>query len=139
MKEHREFLRNLFASDQDLLDKYHIVSGQGLDACVDRTISDLEKAKNFSFHKITVDNKEVGFFGKESFGQDWLTGFFLVPEYRGSKGVEIFKDRVFAEFSPFFMCGLYTKNTRAINFIKKLGGHVVFQNDEQTILGVSKE
>jgi hypothetical protein len=116
--DHRATLTECFASDKELITKWHIASGK-LEDCVERTFKDMADAKIEMF-KLIEDNKCVGYFGLE--GDSFLSGFFLKPEFRSKKDINNFWniiDNVF-DNKPYYS-GVYLKNTRAIKFLSKKG------------------
>lgn len=124
--DYKSILAECFASDQALLDQWHIVAGQGLDACVEKTFYDLQFCKVTVF-KVTDKENLVGYFGQEKFeGLDCLTGFFLKPEYRSQWSRSQFWKLIKKQFNdkPFY-CGLYSKNTPAIKFLESHQGALI--------------
>ncbi len=125
IKNYKHLLKECFASDPILLEKFHIYAGQGLDACVDKTYNDLQFCNTIVF-EIRKDNQLVGYFGKENFdNKEYLTGFFIVPNFRDQKS-KVW-DLISIEFNCPFYCGLYEKNQPANKFIQSRGGQIVKQ------------
>lgn len=109
----REELIELFKSDTDLLSKYHILAPNSAEVCSQRTIEDLNGSEIFKFEK---DGKLIGYFGIKG---SCLTGFFVSPENRNFKTLSEFWKEIESKFTKDYYCGLYIKNTRAIEFIRK--------------------
>lgn len=120
--EYKRVLAECFVSDEGLLRKWHISSGQGLEACVEKTFADLKEA-GVTFYKITSGPNLVGYFAKEACdSHQFLTGFFLKPEFRTTEAKNEFWSLVKTELKAPFFCGLYTKNLPANKFIRSSGG-----------------
>jgi len=123
--DYKSMLKDCFVTDPNLLEKWHIASGQGLDACVDKTFQDLQYCKA-SIYKLTSESDLVGYFGKELCDdKQWLTGFFLFPKFRNEQNKKEFWQIVESEFQRPYFCGLYEKNKPANAFIKKHGGELI--------------
>lgn len=127
-KNYKPILRNCFKTDEELLIKWHIKSGQGLKNCVNKTFWDLQEcgARVYGLYK---GNDLIGYFAEENFKPyKFLTGFFLKPEFRDFDTKKEFWNLVIEHFNskPFY-CGLYTKNIPANKFIKAHNGELVFQ------------
>lgn len=119
----KPLLTECFATDPDLLAKWHIKAGSGLDSCVEKTFQDLIEARVLIF-RVTNDQETVGYFGKEYFeGENYLTGFFIKPQFRSQKSD--FWALIQNEFNGAFLCGLYKKNKPAIGFIQKFKGQPI--------------
>lgn len=118
----RDLLKEFYSTDQAFLDSYHEEAGKGLEACVDRSWSDFEKAKaefQLFYHK----NQLVGFFGKErSLIGHALSGFFILPEFRNKEVLSAFWNTIMSNFPDFFWVGMGDNNTPAHKFIERNGG-----------------
>lgn len=130
--DYKNLLSEFFESDNELIEKWHIESGNGLKACINRTHQDLRVA-DVDFYVLIENNKNIGYFGIEK--NTFLTGFFIKPEYRKKECIQMFWNIVNNHFEnkPFY-CGLYTKNERALNFLFKAGAKVLFRNDNTSLL-----
>ncbi len=113
-------IREAYASDQALLDKWHIISGSGLDACVKDTITALTKETypDFAFHVLEDNGLFVGYFGNEA-DRSYLNTFFIAPEQRSRK-LEIWQ-AVVGAMEPAFLSAIYSKNTPCMRFYEKMG------------------
>lgn len=113
-----------FKTDQELIDTYHVVSGSGLDNCVNKTFNDLNKADpSFKFYLLEDNNKQLGFFGKEY--SNYLTTIFIHPDYRNKQSVSKIWNLIKNEFTTPFYTAIYKKNTRALNFYLKNNGRII--------------
>lgn len=130
---YKSVIKECFSTDADLISHFHISAGEGLNNCVERTYSDLRDA-NVSFYRVSSGGELVGFFGIEPVqGHHALTGFFIKPEMRTKKSEfwSLIKDAT--ESKP-FLCGVYSKNTRAVKFLKSMGGVPVHSTEDGVIL-----
>ena len=84
-EDYEALVRECYESDKDHISKIHFYSDLGFEACIKNTARDAW-IYNVQWYKVLEDNKTVGYFGHEVFNeQDWLTGFFIKPEFRKSK------------------------------------------------------
>jgi hypothetical protein len=111
-----DFIKYCFSKDKDLLDKYHIAAGQGLDICASNTFNLLHDNNVEMFKIFDYNDNIVGFFGKEK--HNVLTGFFIAPEFRGSSDIW---NKILENFSMPVRTAFYLKNTRAIKALNKQG------------------
>ncbi len=119
-----DVVKRNFETDNDLLNIYHIDAPSTADKCAERTARDLKDTQaDFCFYVLTDGNNEVGFYGTESCKTEkFLTSFFIRPEYRKESFIKDFWDNVKSSIGDTaYYTGVYTKNTRAINFLKKKG------------------
>lgn len=122
-----ETLYECFKTDKDLIQKWHVDSGKGLDACVKRTYKDLKSAQ-VRVYELKKDSELFGYFGIEK--ESFLTGFFIIPKFRTKDGVTMFWNEVDNKFKdPIYYTGLYNKNIPAIKFIEKRGKKVLDVGD----------
>lgn len=139
-EEVEEIIKDCFSGDEDLLNKYHIKAGHGLDECVSDTINVLKNYTSFDFEFYKMEEEEpVGFIGIEP-SLKYLTTFCVKKEYRGK--VDLWK-HILELMGDEFKCALYGKNTRAINFLLRNGCRVVkeglYDNETIIILNYKKE
>lgn len=137
LTDYKWIIKKCFAADQDLVEKWHIMAGQGLERCVDVTFADMSGA-NVEF-KVVYEQKDlVGYFGKECVPSgEYLTGFFVMPKYRTKEDLKEFWALIKSEFGPEFFCGLYQRNQPAIDFITRNHGApniVVQKNGEVGVI-----
>ncbi len=120
--EYREIIAECFDQDADLLKFWHLQSGKGLNKCVDATYDDMHTA-GVEFFVVRDGAQMIGYFGREkTLGSEFLTGFFIIPEFRKKDFVAKFWDLVLSKFGDPFFCGLFQKNIPAISFILKNNG-----------------
>lgn len=112
----KELLTELFATDSELLSKYHILAPNSAEVCAERTFTDLINA-DIKIHLIEKNNEVIGYYGIE--GSSFLTGFFIKPTHRNKETIERFWKQVDSHFNKDYFVGLHSKNTRAIDFINK--------------------
>lgn len=123
-----------FAGDKKLIEKYHLV-GKNLDECVKDTYEKiLETSKEIVLEKYAVIDEEVllGYL-VVSITHKFLYSFGLAIKKR-----EYFSDLFFQKISNLlsndFKCILWTKNSRAIEYLKRNGMRIIEQNEEITTL-----
>lgn len=129
--EFKEILHECFASDDALISTWHIHAGFGLEACVEKTHSDLTRYQ-VDIYRVSLGDKLVGYFGRECLpGHKFLSGFMIKPAFRTKEGKAEFWKLVCEQFQheP-FLVGLYKKNIPAIKFIRSLRGHFVCEIDD---------
>lgn len=115
----KEQLINLYETDKDLLNIYHIEAPNTAEVCAERTLADL-KDSNVEIHLINKNNEIIGYYGIEKNG--WinnLTGFFLKPEFRTKENIIDFWNKVDNNFDRDYYIGVYPKNIRVIEFLNK--------------------
>lgn len=113
-------LVELFATDSELVNQWHIAAGQGLAACAQKTASDLIEL-NCQVYKLTLNDEAVGYFAHEKANnEDFLTGFFLKPSMRTSEHKAAFFKVIKETINrPTFFAGVYSKNVPAVKFLQK--------------------
>ena len=130
----KAILEECFATDLDLLNRYHIEAPAPLVTCVNRTYKDLMSCPEIVFYKIFDLSRLIGYFCKETdkYGNKYLTGFFLKPEYRNWDYIKEFWSIVNKEIGEDYSVGLYEKNSRAVKFIERSGGKFFFKGVDVT-------
>lgn len=114
----KELMIELFSTDQELLSTYHIEAPNTAEVCAERTWKDLQDS-DVELHLIEKNGKVIGYYGIERSPMQCLTGFFLTPENRNAAMIELFWGKVNQHFDSDYFVGLYSKNTRAIDFMNK--------------------
>lgn len=109
----KELLTELFKTDEELLSKYHVLAPNSADICAERTLNDLNGSE---IHLVKRDENVIGYYGING---TQLTGFFITPDMRNSSIIGEFWNEIESNFEKDYFCGLYNKNTRAIEFIRK--------------------
>lgn len=104
-------IRTCYESDINFIEKYHELSGQSLDVCINRTIYDL---KNVNVYGIFKESQLIGYFGDSNL---WLTGFFIIPKYRNLK--KNVWNMINNHFNGSFNIGILSKNKPFIKFLKQ--------------------
>lgn len=130
VKNFKEEIKRGFATDEALLSSFHVYAGKGLDACVEKTCSDLmdDTHHSFRFYNVYKSDELVGFFGEEDVdGTRVINTVFVYPQHRNKNVMFDFVELL----APPFITGLYAKNIPAINFYKKNGGKIIkeFKHD----------
>lgn len=116
----RETVEECFGSDQALISTFHIYSGRPLGECVDKTVSDLNKAETtFQFYQVKEGPKLAGFFGIER--GYYLTTIFIHPDYRAKDKIGQVWELIASHFPEEFYTAVFSKNTRAVKFYTRNG------------------
>lgn len=109
-------LKNLYTSEPEIYEKWHIKAGEGLEVCTQDTwdiIKDHDKyLYNFGYFSIVRTPGDLPRLG----------GFFIKPEFRNEETKSLFIQEVYSKMPKIFASALHNKNTRAIKFLKKLPG-----------------
>lgn len=134
-EELKECITKAFSRDKKLIEKYHI-RGETLNDCVNDTFGKiLDESQNTTLDWFGVydDEEEMIGFVVISRAYDVLYSFGLNINYRENYS-EIFFDEICHLFDGNFKCGLWNKNTRAIEFLKRNGMKEISIDSEKTIL-----
>lgn len=123
ISEIEPMIRKCYESDNDLINKFHVIAGSGLDSCIKRTVSEF-KEMNLTIYTLEKDGKFFGYFGDELYdsGRN-LTGFFIMPEFRKDK-TDFWKE-VKNHFNEDVNIGIFTKNARASKFLLSGGCELI--------------
>jgi hypothetical protein len=128
----KQYLKQLFEMDNDLITKYHIVAGEGLDSCVDNTwniIKDLNKIKK-DYGYYSVDYNDI---------LPAMVGFFIKPEMRNKETVARFWNDVETTMANMpFITSVYNKNEPAVRFLTKKGKILEKTNTQCTFYFLGK-
>lgn len=123
-----------FGGDKKLIEQYHLV-GKNLDECVNDTYNKiLQTSQEIVLEKYAVIDEEVvlGYL-VVSITHKFLYSFGLAINKR-----QYFSDLFFSEISKLlshnFKCILWTKNSRAIEYLKRNGMRIEEQTEEITTL-----
>lgn len=124
-KNYYFILRYCYSNDKDLIEKFHVVAGTGLINCINKTIEDFKDMhESFKFYTIKKDESLFGYFGTEFINDtNFLTSFFIMPEFRNKEDSKEFWNIIFNHFdNKPFITGIYSNNTRASKWLEKNGG-----------------
>jgi hypothetical protein len=136
-QELKECITKAFSSDKKLIEKYHI-KGESLNDCVIDTFSKiLGESQNTTLDWYGVYDDEEGQIGFVviSKAYDVLYSFGLNINYREDYS-SLFFDEISNLFDGCFRCGLWNKNTRAIEFLERHGMDKISVDSEKTILEI---
>ena len=133
----KDVVLKCYETDQDLLDKFHILAPANLQEAVNHTCQtfvDISNKGVFEMFEATLDDVFIGYFAVEHVTVPYgklrlLNGFFLLPEYRKPDVKKAFIECVRKKFPNGILTGLYSKNERAIKFFKKMGAQEVSKNE----------
>lgn len=119
-----------FNGDSDLVEKYHIIN-KGFSEAVDSTVGriiDTSRIYDYKFFKVLHEKKPVGFF---VVGNQVLYSFGINIKYRTKNILANWWELVKKELGSQFMSMLYSKNERAVNYLKNRG--MVVSDDDGII------
>lgn len=117
-----------FIADPAFVEKYHVRAGEGFETCVNDTIDVLKNCPTLKFYDVYNEDELIGFFGTEYFMYgNFLTTFFLYPQFRNNKTKKDFISLIFEFFGKEkeLYTAVYSHNTRAVNFLEKYGFEVI--------------
>lgn len=129
--------RKYWYMDKDGIISVHISGADNIDDCIKRTLKDLELVDNLVVYELDND---YGFFGYET--KEYLPIIFVNPKNRNKSDMKYIVECINNTMSDPFYFGLYSKNKKAINFVLKNGGKIVFEGltnrkEHATILKVT--
>lgn len=127
----RAAVAECFASDPDLIKRFHIAAGEGLAACIERTMRDVSTFdRSFQFHRVYDGDELVAYWGTE-YGR-YVNLIFVKPSHRTREFMSRFWRRVQESVGNPFYSAVYTKNLPAVDFYRKRGGAMeTFKHDGQ--------
>jgi hypothetical protein len=112
----KQDLFDLYSTDAELIQKWHIRAGEGIETCVDDTwdlIKDHERyLYDFGYFSIDRDGDIVPRLG----------GFFIKPEHRNTENKQLLYREICSKMPGVFLSALHNKNTRAIKFLTSFSG-----------------
>lgn len=120
--QYQDIMRECYLEDEELLTKWHINAKYGKESCIKRSIDEMENRNNLKFFTISNENEIVGFYGTEM--DCFLSTFFVKPKYRKKEYMKEIWEIMTNSFQSTFHSALYSKNTKAIDFLKKNGGNI---------------
>ena len=128
IENYKEMIAEAWSSDQPLYEKYHYCAGEGLDRCIEDTISRLSMCKDLEFFKVTLGGADFGFFATEYFRfGSFLTTFFIFPEYRSKENGKKFISliRKYCGTDKCLFTAIFDNNDRAANFLERNGFDII--------------
>ena len=125
----KSIVKECFDNDEKLISEYHVLAGKGLEECVEDSYNVLKlyTAYDFEFYKIDDDGL-IGFVGIEPSIRH-LTTFCLKKQHRTKENKWKLWELITSKFEKGFMCGLYKRNSRAINYLLD-NGCLIFKESE---------
>lgn len=112
----KQDLFDLYSTDSELIEKWHIRAGEGIETCTNDTwdiIKDHEKyLYDFGYFSIDRDGDIV----------PRLCGFFIKPNYRNAENKQLLYREICSKMPNIFLSALHNKNIRGIKFLSKLPG-----------------
>ena len=124
VEKNKWLIKHCFDGDAELVEKFHVAAGSGLDSCVENTFTTLLYGTvGYEFYILKADGEAIGYFGKEVLEDKiYLTSFAITYEYRNDKSRKALWKFICQVLGKTFYCGLYLRNSRAIKFIENNGG-----------------
>lgn len=121
-----EIIRLSYEGDKDLLDKYH-VNKYTLEGAVKKElelIDNMSTQLELSYFKVLLADHIIGYVVKSG---NFLYSFAVSIYYRKSKILKEWWDALSEEMGDKFNVGLMSNNTRAIEYLKKRGLEITWQ------------
>lgn len=119
----RQAVAECFASDRELIERWHIAAGQGLQACIDRTMNDVKAFHpSFRFHRLEREGKLLAYWGTEF--DHYINLIFVKPECRNASFMKAFWEHVTSGLPKTFYSAVYSKNRPAVGFYLRRGGEL---------------
>lgn len=119
---YQEAVAKCYATDAELLEKYHVIAPTNLTDAVNDTVDTFLQARdisNFRFYEIYKDGELISYFGTGVHKNiPMLIGYFIVPKYRREFALQ-FMRIVKSKLPPTFFSAVYEKNQRAEKFLKR--------------------
>ncbi len=109
----KQDLFDFYSTDPELVEKWHILAGEGITTCVEDTwniIKDHELYM-YDFGYFSIDRSDL---------VTKLGGFFIKPEFRTPEFKDLWYKELCSKMPKFFTTGLHNKNARGIKFLSKL-------------------
>ena len=133
--ELKQLILDCYKTDLPFLVDYHELASDSLSDCVDRTFHDFTLC-NVVINVLEDNNTCFGYFGcLNQNGQNWLTGFFLKPEYRTSEHKRNMWNIITNHLQHSFKVGMLVKNERASKFLLKNGCEFSHYEPSLDVLG----
>jgi hypothetical protein len=126
------YVRRAFEDDQALLDTYHLVNGT-LDECVSSTMDEIFKivmASPFAIERCAIYEGKT-LIGFMVLAPSCLISFGIHHAYRKKEILLEWWSKTVVMLNHEFVTWLFTKNTRAINFLVRNG--MVIEKEENGI------
>jgi len=129
-----DMIKRQYLEDPELLEKYHSVSGSGIEGCVNYILDNFKK-DNAKCYVIYKNDDEVGFFADGLVtvsGQviSILASFYIRPKYRKILTEDCWKIINNHLDNKIFTIGIYKKNIKACRFFEKKASKIINSNYE---------
>lgn len=123
----KQNLFDLYSTDIELIQKWHIRAGEGIEACVDDTWEIIKDHELYLY--------DFGYFSIDRDGDivPRLGGFFIKPEHRNIENKQLLYREICSKMPGVFLGTLHNKNIRGIKFLSRLpGSEIVTITDKYT-------
>ena len=121
------FINAAFENDEELIGLYD--KSVEVETIEDICINVFEKIASLSgsteLRGVSIDGNNIGFF---VFNPGYLISFGINVEYRNKKVLSDFWALIKKELGGTFQCALFSVNVRGINWLKKCGMNIIFEN-----------
>ena len=124
-----------FQDDEELLNEYHIVTTKILKDCTMDTYSKIIEATDMLSLKwflLKNNNDEIIGFCVLSKINNYLYSFAVNKKYRKAEILSVWFSAIASLLQERFICGLWAKNKRAIDFLCK-NGMKIFKNEDNIV------
>lgn len=129
-------IRRCYATDGDLIEKYHALAPTIEEEAVAHTVKTLTTAINYTLYEIYKDGDFAAYFGTEDIGaMKAVTGMFVMPQHRKPEFLKKYVKIIKSKFAGKIYTYLYEKNSRAVRFIKRNG----FKKIDEVVHSQSQE
>lgn len=120
-------LFNFYLTDPELVQKWHIRAGEGIETCTDDTWNIIKDHELYLY--------DFGYFSIDRYNDivPRLGGFFIKPEHRNTENKQLLYREICSRMPGVFLSALHNKNIRAIKFLMSLpGSEIVTITDNYT-------
>jgi len=131
-----EIVRKTFTGDTSLFETYHFINNNEEAAIADTlaNITSIMNEADAEFYQFECDGKVIGYINTIQ-RQNLLYSFGVNKSYRNDDVKRCFVETIDSMFDKDYMVYLYSKNTRAINFMCNNG----FEEQEVRLLTKKKK
>jgi hypothetical protein len=124
-----------FHQDYDLINQYHVVEKGTYEQCVDDTFNKIIEATEelpLEWYLLRSDNREIIGYCVVSKAYNFLYSFGINKNHRTSYNLTTWFFGITELLQNNFVCGLWAKNKRAIDFLCR-NGMEIFKKEENII------
>lgn len=128
--ELQDLITMSYAGDNDLLNKYHVKKFTLKEAVKSEinSINNIGLNLKMNYFKVMFNNKPIGYFVKSG---KFLLSFAISIQYRTKEILTDWWNELTKNMGKNFTCGLLSNNTRALDYMKKRGMKIIYENPEK--------